>query len=66
MNNFNESIRLSLKVVDIDINEKLIKGGSEIDMDAAIALAFPKSNKTSMFGFKKIGDDLRIRKLPHF
>jgi len=66
MNNFHESIPFSLKVVDIDVNEKLIKGGSEIDMDAAIDLAFPTSNKISIFGFKKIGDDLRIRKLPHF
>ena len=66
MNNFHDSLPFSFRVVDIDVNEKLIKGGSEIDMDSAIALAFPKSNKTSIFGFKKIGDDLRIRKLPHF
>ena len=66
MNNFHESAPYSLKVVDIDINEKLIKGGSEIDMDSAIALTFPKSNNLSIFGFLKIGDDLRIRKLPHF
>jgi len=66
MNNFHEAIPFSLKVVDIDVNEKLIKGGSGIEMDAAIELAFPKSNKISIFGFKKIGDDLRIRKLSHF
>ena len=66
MNNFHEAIPFSLKVVDIDVNEKLIKNGSEIDLDEAIALAFPKSNKISIFGFTKIGDDLRIRKLPHF
>lgn len=66
MNNFNESLPFAFRVVNIDVNEKLIKGGSEIDMDDAIALAFPKSNEASIFGFKKIGDDLRIRKLPHF
>lgn len=66
MNNFHESLPLFFRVVDIDVNEKLIKGGSGIEMDAAIEIAFPKSNKTSIFGFKKIGDDLRIRKLPHF
>ena len=66
MNDFHESLPFSFRVVDIDVNEKLIKGGSEIDMDSAIDLAFPKSNKTSIFGFRKIGDDLRIRKLPHF
>ena len=66
MNDFHESLPFSFRVVNIDVNEKLIKGGSEIDMDVAIALTFPKSDKVSIFGFKKIGDDLRIRKLPHF
>ncbi len=66
MNDFHESLPNSFRVVDIDANEKLIKGGSGIDIDEAIALAFPKSNSISIFGFKKIGDDLRIRKLPHF
>ena len=66
MNDFHESLPSSIRVVNIDTNEKLIKGGSEIDIDSAIDLAFPKSNKISIFGFRKIGDDLRIRKLPHF
>jgi hypothetical protein len=66
MNDFHESLPSSFRVVDIDVNEKLIKGGIGLDIDVAIDLAFPKSNKISIFGFKKIGDDLRIRKLPHF
>ena len=66
MNDFHESLPSSFLVVNIDTNEKLIKGGYGLDIDSAIDLAFPKSNKISIFGFTKIGDDLRIRKLPHF
>ena len=66
MNNFHEAIPFSLKVVDIDVNEKLIKNGSEISIDEAIILAIANIIIGYIFGFLKIGDDLRIRKLPHF
>ena len=47
----------------ISENVKVILGGKDLDLQQALHIAFPKATKYESYGFKKIGNDLEIKKI---
>ncbi|UYP45392.1 hypothetical protein NEF87_001677 [Candidatus Lokiarchaeum ossiferum] len=47
-------------------NQKIIRGGKDLDIQRAIHYAFPNATDYETFGFKQIGNDLQIKKINYF
>lgn len=47
-------------------NQKIIRGGKDLDIQQAIHYAFPNATNYETFGFKQIGNDLQIKKINYF
>ncbi len=44
-------------------NQKIIRGGKNLDPQQAISYAFPNATNYEAYGFKQIGNDLQIKKI---
>jgi hypothetical protein len=61
MNKQNKELPFLLESISED--KKVIRGGKNLEINQALHIAFPKAATYETFGFRKVGDDLQIKKI---